>query len=122
MLISPAYAQAAGGAGGFDILSLAPLVLIFIVFYFLLIRPQQKKVKEHKEMLSKIRRKDRVVTSGGILGTITKANDNDDNVKLEIAEGVVVEVRRSMIAEVVSRSEPVNDSKADSDSKSDKNA
>jgi preprotein translocase subunit YajC len=122
MLISPAYAQAAGGAGGFDILSLAPLVLIFIVFYFLLIRPQQKKVKEHKEMLSKIRRKDRVVTSGGILGTVTKANDNDDNVKLEIAEGVVVEVRRSMIAEVVSRSEPVNDSKADSDSKSDKNA
>jgi preprotein translocase subunit YajC len=122
MLISPAYAQAAGGAGGFDILSLAPLVLIFIVFYFLLIRPQQKKVKEHKEMLSKIRRKDRVVTSGGILGTVTKANDNDDNVKLEIAEGVVVEVRRSMIAEVVSRSEPVNDSKADIDSKSDKNA
>lgn len=117
MLISPAYAQAAGGAGGFDILSLAPLVLIFVVFYFLLIRPQQKKVKEHKEMLSKIRRKDRVVTSGGILGTVTKVNDNDDTVKLEVAEGVVVDVRRSMIAELVSRSEPVNDSKDDSDSK-----
>jgi preprotein translocase subunit YajC len=68
-------------------------------------------------MLSKIRRKDRVVTSGGILGTVTKVNDNDDTIKLEVAEGVVVDVRRSMIAEVVSRSEPVNDSKDDSGSK-----
>ncbi|MAK77244.1 MAG: preprotein translocase subunit YajC [Nisaea sp.] len=109
MLISPAYAQAAGGGAGFDIMSLLPLVLIFVVFYFLLIRPQQKKAKEHREMLSKIRRKDKIVTNGGLMGTVSKVGEGDDILKLEIAEGVVVEVRRGMVAEVVSRSEPVND-------------
>ncbi|MDP7381590.1 MAG: preprotein translocase subunit YajC [Alphaproteobacteria bacterium] len=109
MLISPAYAQAAGGGAGFDIMSLLPLVLIFVVFYFLLIRPQQKKAKEHREMLSKIRRKDKIVTNGGLMGTVSKVGEGDDILKVEIAEGVVVEVRRGMVAEVVSRSEPVND-------------
>lgn len=109
MLISPAYAQAAGGGAGFDIMSLLPLVLIFVVFYFLLIRPQQKKAKEHREMLAKIRRKDKIVTNGGLMGTVTKVGEGDDILKVEIAEGVVVEVRRGMVAEVVSRSEPVND-------------
>ena len=108
-LISPAYAQAAGGGAGFDIMSLLPLVLIFVVFYFLLIRPQQKKAKEHREMLSKIRRKDKIVTNGGLMGTVSKVGEGDDILKVEIAEGVVVEVRRGMVAEVVSRSEPVND-------------
>ena len=65
MLISPAYAQGAGGVGGFDIVSLMPLVLIFVVFYFLLIHPQRKKMKEHKAMLGDLRRGDRIVTSGG---------------------------------------------------------
>ena len=109
MLISPAAAQAAGGGAGFDIMSLLPLVLIFVVFYFLLIRPQQKKAKEHREMLSKIRRKDKIVTNGGLMGTVSKVGEGDDILKVEIAEGVVVEVRRGMVAEVVSRSEPVND-------------
>ena len=109
MLISPAYAQAAEGGAGFDIMSLLPLVLIFVVFYFLLIRPQQKKAKEHREMLSKIRRKDKIVTNGGLMGTVSKVGEGDDILKVEIAEGVVVEVRRGMVAEVVSRSEPVND-------------
>ena len=109
MLISPAYAQVAGSGAGFDIMSLLPLVLIFVVFYFLLIRPQQKKAKEHREMLSKIRRKDKIVTNGGLMGTVTKVGEGDDILKVEIAEGVVVEVRRGMVAEVVSRSEPVND-------------
>ena len=109
MLISPAYAQAAGGGAGFDIMSLLPLVLIFVVFYFLLIRPQQKKAKEHREMLSKIRRKDKIVTNGGLMGTVSKVGEGDDILKVEIAEGIVVEVRRGMVAEVVSRSEPVND-------------
>ena len=109
MMISPAYAQAAGGGAGFDIMSLLPLVLIFVVFYFLLIRPQQKKAKEHREMLSKIRRKDKIVTNGGLMGTVSKVGEGDDILKVEIAEGVVVEVRRGMVAEVVSRSEPVND-------------
>src|SRR3546814_1749917 len=67
MFISPAYAQA-GGAGAFDIAAFLPLILIFAVFYFLLIRPQQKKVKQHRELVSNLRRGDRVVTAGGIIG------------------------------------------------------
>ena len=66
MLISPAFAQAAGAPGGFDLMALAPLVLIFVVFYFLLIRPQQKRAKEHKEMLTKIRRNEKPVHSSGM--------------------------------------------------------
>lgn len=103
MLISPAYAQSAGG--GDFIVSLLPLVLIFVVFYFLLIRPQQKKVKAHKEMLSNIRRGDRVVTNGGIIGTVTRVND-DNELTLEIAEGVRVRSVRAMVADVLAKTEP----------------
>jgi preprotein translocase subunit YajC len=107
MWISPAYAQAAGGGfGGFDIVSLAPLVLIFVVFYFLLIRPQQQKMKQHRTMLSAIRRNDRVLTGGGIIGTVTKVV-SDTEVIVEIAEGVRVRMARGTIAEVLSRTEPV---------------
>ena len=106
MLISPAYAQAAGGGG--DIFSaILPLVLIFGVFYFLLIRPQQKKMKMHKEMLAAVRRGDRVVTGGGILGTVTKVID-DHELTVEIADGVRVRVQRSTIAAIVSKTEPVS--------------
>jgi preprotein translocase subunit YajC len=108
MLISSAYAQAAGAApGGLDsqIMSFAPLVLIFVVFYFLLIRPQQKRMKQHKEMLSAIRRGDRVVTSGGIIGTVNKVVNNEE-VILEIADGVRVRVMRGMISSVVAKTEP----------------
>jgi preprotein translocase subunit YajC len=108
MLISSAYAQAAGAApGGLDsqIMSFAPLVLIFVVFYFLLIRPQQKRMKQHKEMLGAIRRGDRVVTSGGIIGTVNKVVNNDELV-LEIADGVRVRVMRSGVASVVAKTEP----------------
>ncbi|HUC61181.1 MAG TPA: preprotein translocase subunit YajC [Alphaproteobacteria bacterium] len=109
MLISEAYAQAAGGApGGFDIMSIAPLVLIFVVFYFLLIRPQQKKAKEHKAMLSALRRGDKVVTGGGILGTVSKVV-GDDEVLLEIAPEVKIRVMRATIQTVVSRTEPASD-------------
>ena len=102
MLISSAYAQAAGAApGGLEsqIMSFAPLVLIFVVFYFLLIRPQQKRMKQHKEMLSAIRRGDRVVTSGGIIGTVHKVVNNDELI-LEIADGV--------ISSVVAKTEPAD--------------
>ncbi|MAZ99741.1 MAG: preprotein translocase subunit YajC [Rhodospirillaceae bacterium] len=105
MFISPAFAQGAGGPGGFDLMALAPLVLIFVVFYFLLIRPQQKRAKEHKEMLLKIRRNDKIVTNGGLIGKVAKVNDDRDELELEIAENVRVKVRRGMIAEVVSKSE-----------------
>jgi preprotein translocase subunit YajC len=103
MLISPAYAQAAGGMpGGFDIMTIVPLILIFVVFYFLLIRPQQKKVKEHREMVTNLRRGDRIVTSGGIIGTITKVV-SEGELQLEIADGVRVRCARSMVANLYAR-------------------
>lgn len=105
MLISPAYAQAAGGAGG-GIEAFLPLILIFVVFYFLMIRPQQKRAKEHKVMLGALRRGDDVLTNGGILGKVTKV-DSDTEVSVEIAKDVVVKVRREMIASVISKTEPV---------------
>lgn len=107
MFISPAFAQGAtgGGAGGLE--ALLPLVLIFVVFYFLLIRPQQKKMKMHKEMLTAVRRGDRVVTGGGILGTVTKVID-DHELTVEIADGVRVRVQRSTIAAIVSKTEPAS--------------
>jgi preprotein translocase subunit YajC len=103
MLISPAYAQATGGVpGGFDIMTIVPLILIFVVFYFLLIRPQQKKVKEHREMVTNLRRGDRIVTSGGIIGTITKVV-SEGELQLEIADGVRVRCARSMVANLYAR-------------------
>jgi preprotein translocase subunit YajC len=106
MLISPAYAQAAGDpASAFT--AFIPLILIFVVFYFLLIRPQQKKMKEHRAMLEAVRRGDRVVTNGGIVGLVTKVMDAERELQVEIAEGVRVRVMRDMIASVVSKTEPV---------------
>lgn len=104
MLISPAYAQAAGGDAG-GLLSFAPLVLIFAVFYFLLIRPQQKKMKAHKEMISNVRRNDRILTGGGIIGKVIKVVDEAE-VDVEIAPNVTVRVARATIAEVISKSAP----------------
>ncbi|MRG73584.1 preprotein translocase subunit YajC [Alphaproteobacteria bacterium HT1-32] len=103
MFITPAYAQAGGGGGGFE--AFIPLILIFVVFYFLLIRPQQKKAKEHKARLDAIRRGDRVVV-GGILGTVSKVNDNRE-VDVEIAQGVKIKVLQDMVADVLSKTEPV---------------
>lgn len=108
MLISEAWAQGAGGGGG-DIFSMMfPLVLIFAVFYFLLIRPQQKKMKEHREMLAAVRRGDKVVTGGGIIGTVAKVI-SDDELQVEIAEGVKVKIARSTLSSVVSKTEPVKE-------------
>lgn len=118
--ISPAYAQAAGDAGGAGGLeAMFPLVLIFVVFYFLLIRPQQKKAKEHKAMLEAVRRGDKVVTGGGIIGTVTKVVD-DHEVTVEIADGIKVRVQRALIATVLTKTEPVKEDKKDKkDDKSD---
>jgi preprotein translocase subunit YajC len=103
MFISPAYAQAAGApVGGFDLISFLPIIGIFVVFYFLLIRPQQKKVKEHKTMIASVRRGDRVVTGGGIFGLVTKVL-SDSEIQVEIAEGVRVKVLKSTIADIPSR-------------------
>jgi len=111
MWISPAYAQDAAGGTTAVIMQLLPLILIFAVFYFLLIRPQQKKMKEHKGMLGALKRNDKVITSGGILGTVTKVRDDSDEIEVEIAPNVRVTVVRGTIASVVKPPEPANDTK-----------
>ena len=105
MFVSPAWAQGAGGGALDGLGGLLPLVLIFVVFYFLLIRPQQKKAKAHREVLATLRRGDRVVTNGGLIGTITRV-PNDNELIIEVAEGVKVRVMRGMIAESMSKSDP----------------
>lgn len=110
MFISTAYAQSAAPGGESGLLSILPLVLIFVVFYFLLIRPQQKKMKSHRAMVDALRRGDRVVTGGGILGLVTKVV-NDAEVQIEIADNVRVKVLRHTIQEVLSKTEPAGQSK-----------
>jgi len=107
MLISPAYAQAAGGGESTSVLvQIAPLALIFVVFYFFLIRPQQQKAKQQRAMLDAIRRGDRVVTAGGVIGTVAKVVSNEE-VLVDIADNVRVRVVRSTIAQVLAKTEPV---------------
>ena len=96
-----------------------PLLLIFAVFYFLIIRPSQKKQKEHREMLAAIRRGDKVVTGGGIFETVTKVV-SDDEVQVEISDGVRVKIARATLASVVSKTEPVKEKAKDKDKRSDK--
>lgn len=116
MLISPAYAQAAGGAGGDPMagvfMQMLPLLLIFVVFYFLLIRPQQQARKRHLEMITALKKGDVVVTSGGMIGKVRSVAD--DEVRVELAPNVEVRVVRGTIAEVRGKTEPApaNDSKA----------
>lgn len=99
MFFTPAYAQAAGGASGGSIMgALLPWLFILLIFYFLLIRPQQKRVKEHKSMVEAVKRNDTVVTQGGLIGKVSKVND--DEVIIEIAEGVKVKVVKSTLADV----------------------
>jgi preprotein translocase subunit YajC len=109
MFISEAYAQATGAsAGGLDSLQqFLPLVLIFVVFYFLLLRPQQKKLKAHREMVAQLRRGDRVLTQGGIIGQINKVI-SDSELSVEIADGVRVRLTRGAITEVLAKTDPVS--------------
>ena len=105
MFATPAYAQAAGGGAGSAFAQFIPLLLIFAIMYFLLIRPQQKKVKEHRAMVEALRRGDQVVTQGGLIGKVSKVKD-DNEVEVELAEGVRVRVVKSTIAQVLSKTEP----------------
>jgi preprotein translocase subunit YajC len=115
MLISPAYAQDfVGGLGG--AMQFLPLVLIFGVFYFLLIRPQQQRQKEMKTMLGALKRGDRVVTGGGILGTVQRVREGSNEVEVEIAPNLRVTVIRDTITSVV-KPTPANDPKPLKDSK-----
>ena len=97
-----------GGGAGFDIMSALPIVLMFVVFYFLLIRPQQKKARAHQELLKELRRGDRVVTAGGIMGTVDKLV-NDGEITLEIADNVKVRVVKATVTEVMSKTQPVTE-------------
>ena len=99
MLISPAYAQSAG-AGGSALAQLLPFILIFVVFYFFLIRPQQKRAKQHKAMVDALRRGDKVVTAGGLKGVVSKAVEGQDSVEVEIAKDVKGSIVRAMISSV----------------------
>jgi preprotein translocase subunit YajC len=106
MLITPAYAQAAaGGDTNSMLMSLLPFALIFVIMYFLILRPQQKKVKDHSELVKNIRRGDTVVTTGGLVGKVTKVVD-DDQIEFEISDGVRVRQMRQMISGVRAKGEP----------------
>jgi preprotein translocase subunit YajC len=108
MLISPAFAQA-GGAGSSDMLmSLLPFLLIFVIMYFLILRPQQKRVKQHQEMVKNVRRGDTVITSGGLIAKVTKVVD-DDKIEIELADGVRAMQMRQMVSDVRAKGEPVKD-------------
>jgi preprotein translocase subunit YajC len=116
MFINEAWAQGAGGGSDF-LVQLFPLVLIFIVFYFLLIRPQQAKAKAQREMLAGVKRGDRVVTGGGIIGLVTKVI-GDNELQVEFADGVRVRVIKSTITDIITRGESVRGAKdADEDDK-----
>jgi preprotein translocase subunit YajC len=111
MFISPAYAQGLGGGGNDMLMSLLPFVLIFVIMYFLILRPQQKRVKQHQELVKNVRRGDTVITSGGLVGKVTKVVD-DDQIEVEIAEGVRVRQIRAMVSDVRAKGEPVKDEAA----------
>ena len=107
--ITPAYAQAAGAAGGTDVLmQMAPFGIILVIMYFLILRPQQQRAKAQLDMIANIRRGDTVVTNGGLIGKVTKAVD-DSEIEIEIAANVRVRQSRSAIAEVRAKGEPVKD-------------
>jgi preprotein translocase subunit YajC len=116
MFITPAFAQGGlfGGIGGDSsgmIVQFMPLILIIVIMYFLILRPQQQRVKRHQEMVKALRRGDTVVTNGGLVGKVTKVVD-DDQVEVEIADSVRVRQMRSMISEVRAKGEPVKDDSA----------
>ena len=117
MFISPAYAQGlfGGGAGGDGgmLMSLLPFVLIFVIMYFLILRPQQKRVKLHADMVKNVRRGDTVVTNGGLIGKVTKVID-DDQIEIEIADDVRIRQMRQMVSDVRAKGEPVKDEAASS--------
>jgi preprotein translocase subunit YajC len=115
MFITPAFAQGMpsflGGDSGNMIVQFMPLILIIVIMYFLVLRPQQQRMKRHQEMVKALRRGDTVVSNGGLVGKVTKVVD-DEQVEVEIADGVRVRQMRSMVSEVRAKGEPVKDDSA----------
>lgn len=108
MFVTPAFAQSAPAGGESFLISLAPFLLIFVIMYFLVIRPQQRRLKTHREMLKNLRRGDTIVTSGGLVGKITRVTEDDD-IQIEVADNVRVRIARGMIADVRTKGEPVRE-------------
>jgi preprotein translocase subunit YajC len=107
-MFETAYAQtAAGGAAPSAMLQFLPLIAIFVIFYFLLIRPQQRRLKEHRALIDAVKRGDTVVTGGGLIGKVTKVEDAE--VEIEIAANVKVRVVKSTLTDVRAKGEPAND-------------
>jgi preprotein translocase subunit YajC len=111
MFVTPAFAQSGlfGGFGGDSpMVQLLPFVLIFVIMYFLILRPQQKRAKDHQQLVKNLRRGDTVITSGGLVGKVTKVVD-DEQIEVEVAPGVRVRQVRSMVTGVQAKGEPVKD-------------
>ena len=110
MFITPAFAQTPSilGGDGNMLMSLLPFVLIFVIMYFLILRPQQRRVKQHQELVKNVRRGDTVITSGGLIGKVTKVID-DDQIEVEISDDVRVRQLRTMISDVRAKGEPVKE-------------
>ncbi len=105
MFASPAYAQVAGGGFGAGIGGFVPIILIFAIMYFLMIRPQQKKMKDHRAMVEALRKGDQIITQGGMIGKVTKVKE-DGEVEVEIATGVKVRILKHTITQVLNKTEP----------------
>jgi preprotein translocase subunit YajC len=111
LIISTVYAQfGLGGPGGANnmLVNFTPFILIIVIMYFLILRPQQKRMKQHQDMVKSLRRGDIVVTNGGLVGKVTKVTD-DEQIEVEISDGVRVRQMRSMVSEVRSKGEPIKE-------------
>jgi preprotein translocase subunit YajC len=108
MFITPAFAQGAAPGGSDFFLQLVPILLMFVIFYFLLFRPQQQRAKMHREMVANLKRGDTVVTSGGIIGKVTRVKDETE-IEVEIAENTRIRLVRGTVAEVRAKGEPVKE-------------
>jgi preprotein translocase subunit YajC len=112
LIISTVYAQfGLGGPGGANnmLVNFTPFILIIVIMYFLILRPQQKRMKQHQDMVKGLRRGDIVVTNGGLVGKVTKVTD-DEQIEVEISDGVRVRQMRSMVSEVRAKGEPIKES------------
>ena len=109
MCESPAYAatRATAGGAGMGLLSILPWVAVLLIFYLLMIRPQQQRMKQHRDMIGGVKPRDTAVTNGGLIGKVTKVEDGKSEVEVEIAPNVKVRVVRSTISQVISKTEPV---------------
>jgi preprotein translocase subunit YajC len=108
MFISPAYAQTGSASDPFTGL-LVPMLVMILIFYFLVIRPQQQRTKSHRELIEKVRRGDTVITSGGFVGKVTKASDTSDEIEVELNDSMRVRVLKSTLMDVRAKGEPVKE-------------